>query len=112
MTAETATETVTVELSVETAYEQLVAHEQAFQAFSKAQQDGDKDAALEAAVSGVEAAIVLINEVVPQELADQLHKRLEEEHPELIQEDPLQALIAALMGGDLPFSVEDGGEEK
>lgn len=111
MTEATTAETVSVELNVETAYEQLVAHEQAFQAFSKAQEEGDKDAAIEAAVSGVEAAITLINEVVPPEVSEKLHERLQQEHPELVQEDPLQAILAALLGGDLPFDVEDGGDE-
>lgn len=98
MSTETTNETVTVELNVESAYEQLVAHEEAFAAFSKAQEEGDKDASLEAAIGGVEAAIALINEVIPPEVSEKLHERLQREHPELIQEDPLQALLAQMFG--------------
>lgn len=98
MTETNTAETVTVELDVESAYQQLVAHEEAFAAFSKAQEEGDKDASLEAAIAGVEAAITLINDVIPPEVSEKLHERLQREHPELVQEDPLAALLAQLFG--------------
>jgi len=48
MTTETSTETVTVELSVETAYVQLVSFQEAVNAFNKADEEDDADGRLEA----------------------------------------------------------------
>ena len=99
MTETNTKETVTVELNVESAYEQLVAHEQAYADYVKTEPD-DVQGRLDATVNAVEAAIALINEFIPQEVSDQLHERLEREHPELVQEDPLQALLAQLLAGN------------
>lgn len=99
MTTETTPETVTVELNVEAAYQQLVAHETAYREFTEAQEREDVDAQLAATVDAVEAALSLINEIVPRDLSNQLHERLEREHPGLKLQDPLQALLAQLLGG-------------
>ena len=99
MSTETTPETVSVELNVEAAYEQLVAHETAFNAYTEAQEKEDVEAQRDAAVDAIEAALTLINEVIPQDLSNQLHERLEREHPGLKVQDPLAALIAQILGG-------------
>lgn len=99
MSTDTTNETITVELNVESAYQQLVAHETAYAAFDKARDEDDLQAQFEATVDAVEAAVSLINEIIPQEVSEQLHERLEREHPGLKVEDPLAALLAQLLGG-------------
>lgn len=98
MTAEATTETVTVELNVESAYKQLVAHEKAYAAFVKADDEDDAEAKLSATNDAVQAAIEFINELIPQDVSDKLHARLAEEHPELAPGPALdlEALIKAL----------------
>lgn len=102
MTAEATPQTVTVELNVEDAYRQLVAHEKAYKAFVEAE-DTDVQAKLDATTDAVMAAVDLINNFIPDDLRDKLHERLEQEHPELKQPEPefdLQALVQMLLGGD------------
>jgi hypothetical protein len=100
MTTEVTPETVSVELSVEAAYEQLVSFETAVKAFNEADEKDDADGRLSAANDAVDSCITLINDLVPRELSNQLHERLEKEHPELVpEEDPILAAIRAMLAG-------------
>lgn len=99
MTAEAPTETVTVEMSVESAYRQLVGFQSAVAAFNKADEADDADGKLAAANDAVDSCIELINELMPRDLSDSLHERLEKEHPELVpEEDPMLALLRQMLG--------------
>jgi len=100
MTAEAAaTETVTVELSVESAYRQLVGFQEAVAAFNKADEADDADGRLTAANSAVDSCIEFINELMPHDLSDSLHERLEKEHPDLVPaEDPMMAILREMFG--------------
>lgn len=94
----TAPETVTVELNVEVAYQQLVGFQKAVVAYNKADEEDSDKGRLEAANDAVNASLLLINDVVPADLSDKLHARLAEEHPDLAPapepniEDILRAL--------------------
>lgn len=93
----TETKSVTVELSVESAYEQLVGFQTAAKSFREAQDNDDKDGQIAAANAAVESCIALINEVVPDDLSDELHARLGEEHPDLADPGPsVEDLVAAM----------------
>lgn len=113
----TETKTVTVELSVESAYDQLVGFQTAAKAFTEAMDKDDKDAMLSAADDAVESCINFINEVMPHDLSETLHSRLEEEHPELIPAEPsMEEILKQLFGPDFDtaaFLSEAGdGEEE
>ena len=98
MTTEATPSTVSVELSVEAAYEQLVSFETAVKKFHEADDADDADGRLEAANDAVDSCISLINDLVPHSLSVQLHERLEQEHPELVpDEDPMMALIREML---------------
>lgn len=92
------TETVTVELNVESAYAQLVGFQQAQVAFAAALEADDEDDKMDAAESAINANLEFINELMPQDLSDTLHARLAEEHPELVpQEDPSIAMLREML---------------
>ncbi|HEX2923079.1 MAG TPA: hypothetical protein VHS28_03520 [Chloroflexota bacterium] len=104
MTTEVNPESVTVELSAESAYEQLVSFQQAVADFNKADDADDKDAMLAAANDAVDSCLGLINEIVPRDLSEKLHARLQEEHPDLVPaEDPMIAILRELFGADVQF---------
>ena len=108
----TETKTVTVELSVEAAYEQLVSFRIAAKAFTEAMDQGDKDAQLAAADAAVESCIDLINDVVPYDLSGELYERLEAEHPELVPAEPnIEEMLKAIFGEDFDMSALDLDEE-
>lgn len=111
----TETKTVTVELSVEAAYAQLVGFQTAVKAFRAADEADDQDARLEAANAAVDSCIDLINDVVPYELSTELHSRLETEHPELVDDDdPMDGLaeaLKAMFGEDFDLSIVGLKEE-
>lgn len=96
----TEAKTVTVELNVESAYRQLVGFQKAVAAFHEADENDDADARLAAANDAVDVSIDLINEIMPADLSHELHARLEQEHPELVQEDPLVALLREMFGDE------------
>lgn len=105
MTTEANTETVTVELRVETAYNQLVGFQTAVKAFNEADAADDADGRLSAANAAVDSCLDLINEIIPGDLSDKLHARLAEEHPDLVpapsfESLDLEALIRMLSGGE------------
>lgn len=90
----TAPETVTVELNVEVAYQQLVGFQKAVVDYNKADDEDDDKGRLEAANDAVDASLLLINDVIPADLSDKLHARLAEEHPDLVP-DPAPAIDLA-----------------
>lgn len=103
----TETKTVTVELSVEAAYEQLVGFQTAAKAFAEALDNDDKDAQLAAADDAVEACIGLINDLVPDDLSTELHERLVAEHPELVPDQPsmsMEDVLKSIFGDDFDLS--------
>ena len=72
----------------------------AVKAFNEADDKDDADGRLSAANDAVDSCIELINDLIPRELSNQLHERLEQEHPELVPaEDPLLAMIRARRAG-------------
>lgn len=102
----TETKTVTVELSVEAAFAQLVGFKTAAKAFTEAQDKDDKDAMIDAASAAVDSCIDLINDIMPGDLSEQLHQRLHDEHPEL-EDDPMAGLaeaLRAMFGDDFDMS--------
>ena len=108
----TETKTVTVELSVEAAYEQLVSFRTAAKAFTEAMDKGDKDAQLDAANAAVDSCINLINDVMPDDLSEELHARFEKEHPELVPAQPsLEDMLKSIFGPDFDMSQLEMDEE-
>ena len=99
MTETTTTpETVSVELNVEVAYQQLVGFQQAVVDYNKADAEDNDKGRVDAANDAVNASLLLINDVVPAYLSDKLHARLAEEHPELAPapEPDLAEILRAL----------------
>ena len=68
----TAPETVTVELNVEVAYQQLVGFQKAVVAYNKADEEDSDKGRLEAANDAVNASLLLINDVVPADMRAKL----------------------------------------
>lgn len=101
MSEETTTvKTHTVELDEELAYQQLVAFHQGVVDYNKAEAEEDTEAMLAAANGVIEGTLPLINDLVSKELSDTLYARLEQEHPELVPEEPtLEDILRQLMGG-------------
>jgi len=105
----TESKTVTVELNVEAAYEQLVGFSSAAKAFVAAQEKDDKDGMIDAANAAVDSSIGLINDLMPYDLSVQLHDRLEKEHPELVTPEPsLEEVLKGLFGEDFDMSLVAG----
>ena len=101
----TETKSVTVELSVEAAYQQLVGFRTAAKAFTEAMDKEDKDAQISAANDAVDSCIDLINDIVPNDLSDQLYDRLEQEHPDLVPPPvDMSAMLKAVFGEDFDMS--------
>lgn len=101
MTEETTPTHVTVELSVEAAYEQLVAFQAAAKAYRDADEAEDLQGKLDAADKAVDSFVDLINDLMPYELSVELHERLDNEHPELAEPaQSLEDIMRALMGAE------------
>lgn len=93
----TTPETVSVELNVEVAYQQLVGFQQAVVDYNKADAEDNDKGRLDAANDAVNASLLLINDVIPADLSEKLHSRLAEEHPELVPAEPdLEEILRAL----------------
>jgi hypothetical protein len=87
MTETTTTpETVSVELNVEVAYQQLVGFQQAVVDYNKADAEDNDKGRVDAANNAVNASLLLINDIMPGDLSEKLHARLAEEHPDLVPE--------------------------